>query len=69
MDVDVFAHLVQPLLWDLLSDRGVVPLEVQNKSQQATLCLVAHLLSQSPLHIRWLIQGKIEASWGGRLGQ
>lgn len=47
-------YLVQLLLRDLLSDRCVVLLEVQNKSQQATFSLVAHLLSQTSLHIRRL---------------
>ena len=38
------AHLVEPLLWHLLPDWGVVLLQVQDEAQQTTLCLVAHLL-------------------------
>lgn len=48
------AYLVQLLFRDLLSDRCVVLLQVQNKSQQATFSLVAHLLRQTSLHIRRL---------------
>lgn len=52
------SYLVQLLFGDLLSDRCVVLLEVQYKSQQATFSLVAHLLSQASLHIRRLRQRK-----------
>lgn len=51
-------YLVQLLFGDLLSDRCVVLLEVQYKSQQATFSLVAHLLRQTSLHIRRLRQRK-----------
>lgn len=47
-------YLVQLLFRDLLSNRCVVLLQVQYKSQQATFSLVAHLLSQTTLHIRRL---------------
>ena len=44
-------HLVQQLLWHLLPDWLVVPLQVQDQSQQATLRLVAHLLWKTPLYV------------------
>lgn len=52
-DVKV-SYLVQLLFGNLLSDWCVVLLQVQNKSQQATFSLVAHLLSQTSLHVRRL---------------
>lgn len=38
---------VELLLRDLVSYWLVIPLQVQNQAQQATLCLVAHLLGQT----------------------
>lgn len=38
---------VELLLWDLVPDWLVVPLQVQNQAQQAALCFVAHLLRQT----------------------
>ncbi|KAF3856131.1 hypothetical protein F7725_016854 [Dissostichus mawsoni] len=48
---------VKLLLWDLVSDWLVIPFQVQEKSQQAALCLVANLLRQTAFLI-WGLEGR-----------
>lgn len=49
---------VKLLLWDLVSYWLVIPLQVQDQSQQAALCLVAHLLWQTAFLIWGLERGR-----------
>lgn len=49
---------VKLLLRDLVSYWLVIPLQVQDQSQQATLCLVAHLLRQTAFLIWGLERGR-----------
>ena len=44
-------HLVQLLLWDLVPDWLVVPLELQHKTQQGALRLVAHVTREASLSL------------------
>lgn len=60
----LISYLVQFLLWDLLSDGGVVPLKVQHKPQQAALGFVAHLLGKTPLHVRRLSENAFDLKFG-----
>lgn len=55
---------VKLLFWDLVSYWLVVPLQVQDQSQQATLCLVAHLLRQTAFLIWGLERGEEEEIFG-----
>lgn len=47
-------HLVELLLWDLLSHRDVISLQVQQEAQETTLCLITNLLGQTTFNIWWL---------------
>lgn len=49
---------VKLLLWDLVSYWLVIPLQVQDQSQQTALCLVAHLLRQTAFLIWGLERGR-----------
>lgn len=48
---------VKLLLWDLVSYWLVIPLQVQDQSQQAAFCLVSHLFRQTAFLI-WRLGGK-----------
>lgn len=47
-------NFVELLLGDEASDRLVILLQIQDKPQEATLCLVAHLARQPALFFWWL---------------
>lgn len=50
-------HFVKLLLWDLVSNWLVIPLQVQDQSQQTALRLVSHLLWQTAFLIWGLQRG------------
>lgn len=47
---------VKLLFWELVSYWLVIPLQVQDQSQQATFCLVSHLFRQTAFLI-WRLEG------------
>lgn len=51
---------VKLLLWDLVPYWLVIPLQVQDQSQQAALCFVAHLLRETAFLIWRLKRNKEE---------
>lgn len=51
-------NFVELLLGDEAPDGLVILLQIQDKPQEATLCLIAHLARQPALFFWWLERGK-----------
>lgn len=56
-------NFVELLFWELISYWLVIPLQVQDQSQKATFCLVAHLFRQTAFLICGLERGRGRDFW------